>query len=105
MTVSGRRSGQVMSQKVCQPRDPSICAASYTSGEIDCKPARYPTVKNGVPRQMFAIISDIRASHESPRKSMFVFNSPSLTSDQLMKLNCGSKIHHHANAESTVGTT
>jgi hypothetical protein len=31
--------------------------------------------------------------------------SPSLTSVQLMKLNCGSKIHHQANADSTVGTT
>ena len=62
-------------------------------------------VKKGVPRQMFATISDPRASQESPRKSMFWRSSPSFTSVQLMKLNCGSKIHHHANADRTVGTT
>ena len=54
---------------------------------------------------MLAIMSDMRASHESPRKSMLRWSSPSRTSAQLMKLNWGSKIHHQAKAERTVGTT
>ena len=62
-------------------------------------------VKNGVPRQMFAIMSEPRASQASPRKSTLRERIPSRTSAQLMKLNCGSKIHHQAKAESTVGTT
>src|SRR5919108_4735422 len=62
-------------------------------------------VKNGMPRQMLAIISDMRASHASPRKFTLFRSTPRRTSAQLMKLNCGSKIHHQANADRTVGTT
>src|SRR2546425_2932723 len=46
-----------------------------------------------------------RASQALPRKFTCWSRIPSLISPQLMKLNCGSRIHHQANAESTVGTT
>ncbi len=69
MVVSGSSSTQVICQKICPALAPSIWAASCSSFGIACSPARYPTVKKGIPRQTFATISEPRASQGVPRKS------------------------------------
>ena len=64
----GISSGTVMRRNFCQPLAPSSSAASYRDGEIVCRPASSVIATNGMPRQMFATISDQRAGQGVPRK-------------------------------------
>ncbi len=59
---------------------------------------------NGMPRQMLAKITDHRAFHGLPRKSMLPEISPRWRSDHEMTENCESNNHQNAIADSTVGT-
>src|SRR5262245_34913515 len=69
-----------------------------------CRPASSVMATNGTPRQILAKITDQRAFHVSPRKSILLAISPSLRSDHDTIENWLSKIHQKAIAESTVGT-
>ena len=55
-----------------------------------CSPASSVIATNGTPRQMFAAIVEKRASHGSPRKSMYWWMMPILINTQLMTENCAS---------------
>src|SRR5271166_6282982 len=82
--------GRVTNRNRCQGPAPSSVAASYSEGEMVCKPASKVMATNGMPRQTFAAITDHRAFQGLPRKSMYWWMSPSLISDQEMIENCGS---------------
>ena len=58
----------------------------------------------GTPRQTLAAMTEKRAFHGSPRKSMYLSIRPIFISTQLMIENCASKIHQKAIADSAVGT-
>src|SRR5215467_10704411 len=93
-----------MWRKRCHGVAPSMVAASYSDGDTVCRPASSVIATNGTPRQTLAKITDHRAFHTSPRKSIFVVMRCIFFSDQEMIENCGSKSHQKAIAESTVGT-
>src|SRR5215475_13032111 len=93
-----------MWRNICQRVAPSRVAASYSEGDTVCRPASSVIATNGTPRQMLAKITDQRAFHASPRKSMLLVIRFILRSDQEMIENCGSNSHQNAMAESTVGT-
>src|SRR6201995_5372456 len=93
-----------MKRKRCQLVAPSSVAASYNEGDTVCRPASSVMATNGTPRQMLAMITDVRAQSVSPRKLMLWVMRPSLISDQEMIENCASYIHQNAIADSTVGT-
>ena len=69
--------GKVMKRKRCQLDAPSSSAASYSDGEMVCSPASSEIATKGMPRQMFAAMSEKRAGHSLPRKLMFVSRQPS----------------------------
>src|SRR5215217_5762629 len=58
----------------------------------------------GTPRQMLAAMSERRAFHGSPRKSMYWLMSPIFVRVQDRIENCASYSHQKAMAESAVGT-
>src|SRR5215467_6251544 len=93
-----------MWRKRCHGVAPSIVAASYSEGDTVCRPAKSVMATNGTPRQMLAKITDQRAFHTSPRKSMLLVIRCILRSDHEMIENCGSNSHQNAIADSTVGT-
>ena len=62
--------GSVTYQNFCHGLAPSSDAASYSEGEIVCSPASRVMATKGTPRQMLAMIVDMRASQGSPRKLM-----------------------------------
>src|SRR6476469_3601710 len=93
-----------MKRKRCHGVAPSMVAASYSEGDTVCSPASSVIATNGTPRQILAKITDQRAFHMSPRKSMLVVIRCIFFSDQEMIENCGSNSHQNAMAESTVGT-
>src|SRR6478609_5065511 len=93
-----------MKRKRCHGVAPSMVAASYSEGDTVCSPASSVIATNGTPRQMLAKITDQRAFHMSPRKSMLVVMRCIFFSDQEMIENCGSNHQQKAMAESTVGT-
>ena len=55
-----------------------------------CSPASSEIATKGMPRQMFAAISDQRAGQAVLMKSMFVSRRPSSMNIQEMIENCGS---------------
>src|SRR4029078_10978184 len=69
-----------------------------------CTPASSVIATNGTPRQMLAKITDQRAFHGSPRKSILVVITPIWRSDHEMIENWLSYSHQNEIAESTVGT-
>src|SRR5882672_10765323 len=81
-----------------------MVAASYSEGDTVCSPASSVIATNGTPRQILAKITDQRAVHGSPRKSMLAEIKCSFLSDQEMMENWLSNSHQKAIAESTVGT-
>src|SRR5262245_8148986 len=81
-----------------------MMAASYKVGDTVCKPASSVMAMNGTPRQMLAKITDQRAFHGSPRKSMLEVISPTWRRLQEMIENWLSNSHQNAIADSTVGT-
>ena len=101
--VTGRSSGQVMCQKRCHGRAPSIAAASLSSGLMVCRPARRLMAKNGTPRQTLTTMIENIARSGSPSQLIERLMSPSWNSPQLMTLKVGSNIHFQAKVESTVG--
>ena len=68
--VTGSSSGQVMYQKRCKGRAPSIAAASFKSGLIVCRPASSEIAKNGTPRQMLTMMIESMARSPSPSQLM-----------------------------------
>src|SRR5215467_13903210 len=93
-----------MWRKIWNRLAPSMVAASYSDGGTVCKPARSVIATNGMPRQILAKITDQRAFHGLPRKSMLPDISPRWRSDQEMMENWASNNHQNAIADSTVGT-
>src|ERR1700737_1783324 len=93
-----------MKRNRCQAEAPSMVAASWREADPVCSPASKVIAMNGTPRQILAKITDQRAVHGSPRKSMFVEIKCSFFSDQEMMENWLSNSHQKAIAESTVDT-
>src|SRR5579875_1979434 len=102
--MMGVSRGEVMQRKRCHGVEPSMSAASYGDGETVCKPASSVMATKGTPRQILAKITDQRAFHGSPRKSILALIRCSFFNDQEMMENCGSNSHQKAMADSTVGT-
>src|SRR5215475_1956470 len=100
----GVSSGYVTWRNICQRLAPSMMAASYSDGGTVCRPASRVMAMNGTPRQMLAKITDQRAFHGSPRKSILVAISPILRRLHEMIENWLSNSHQNAMADSTVGT-
>ena len=69
-----------------------------------CSPASKVIATKGMPRQMFAAITEARALLGSPRKLMVVSITPISINTQEMTESWESYIHQNARADSTVGT-
>ena len=65
----GVSSGSVTLVKRCQLVAPSMAAASFSDCGMVCSPASSEIATKGMPRQMFAAMSDQRAGQAEPRKS------------------------------------
>src|SRR5699024_4969978 len=60
MAETGRSNGMVMLQNRRQLLAPSSAAASYSSSGIFCRPEYKITRLNGIPSQIFAMVTDTR---------------------------------------------
>src|ERR1700693_332976 len=89
----GVSSGSVTFQNCCQGVAPSIEEASYRDGGMVCRPASREIATKGTPRQMFAAVTESRASQGSPRKSMYRSIRPIFARVQLTTENWESQIH------------
>src|SRR5436190_4418144 len=60
MADTGRSNGKVMRRNFCHPVAPSMAAASSMFGGMVCRPLYRITRLNGMPIQMFAMVTDTR---------------------------------------------
>ena len=102
--ITPRMIGSVTCQNRCQGPAPSIAAASCSSAGTAWSPARIVIAKNGVPRQMLAIMTDEIASTGVPRKLIFCLISPQCFNSHENGLKIGSKSISHPKLLSAVGT-
>src|SRR5258708_39977890 len=70
-----------------------------------CRPASSEIATNGTPRQMFAAVTESRASQGSPRKSMYRSIRPIFESVQLTTENWEAQIHQNAMGDGAGHTT
>ena len=101
----GLITGQVTVLNRCHLFAPSSAAASASSvgHRLQTRPESRSR-KKGVPRQMFAMQSEIRAFHGSPRKLISLSISPRSSSSQLIGLSTELKSIRNARLLSAVGT-
>src|SRR5919112_5120341 len=95
-SVTARKRGKVLA--------PSSAAASCSSGETACNPARMEMAKKGRPRQMLATHTEAMAFQRSPKKLMFDWIRPQLLRTQDMGLSTLSNSMSQARLLIAVGT-
>src|SRR5262249_61222504 len=103
MKMTGKSEGSVTYRKRPQVLAPSMVADSCSSMGMVCRPARIEMPKNGRPRQVFTMMTEIMAmvglpSHENP-----VFVSPLVTSRRLKGPSPRADNHLHRNGADTGG--
>src|ERR671910_2805514 len=96
--------GSVTARKRWKALAPSNAAASCSSGETACNPARMEMAKKGRPRQMLATQTEAMAFQRSPKKLMFDWITPQLLRTQEMGLRTLSKSISQARLLMAVGT-
>jgi hypothetical protein len=83
MKSTGKSAGSVTYRKRPQVPAPSMVADSCSSTGIVCSPARIEMPKNGRPRQVFTMMTEIMAIIGVPSHDTPVVASPLTTSKRL----------------------